>query len=124
MELTRVSGLRLLVDIVDLEEVDMVREVCRAAGVWRASEVRGLDGAEPREAVQSGVALERLVGRGEAGAKWDEVARRVARARGGANDVMGRRVRAGAFSRSNKALGRSEWTAAWDWSLVACTERG
>ena len=97
---------KFLVDIVDPEEVDMVREGCRAAGVWRVSEVRGLDGVELREAVQSGGALERRVGRGKAGAKWDEVVRRVARARGEANDVMGKRVRVGAGSRSSKALGR------------------
>ena len=70
-------------DIVEAEEVDMMREGCRAAGVWRVSEVRGLDGAELREAVQSGGALERLVGKGKAGSKWGEVVRRVARARGG-----------------------------------------
>ena len=115
---------KFLVDIVDTEEVDMVREGCRAAGVWRVSEVRGLDGAELREAAQSGGALERLVGRGKAGAKWGEVVRRVARARGGANDVMGRRVRVGAGSRSSKALGRWERTAAWDWSLVAWSVGG
>ena len=62
-----------LVDIVDHEEVDIVREGCRAAGVWRVSESRGLDGAEIREAAQSGGALERLVGRGKqvpSGVKW------------------------------------------------------
>ena len=59
-----------------------------------------------REAAQSGGALERLVGKGEADAKWDEVVRRVARARGGVSDVMGRRVRIGAGSRSSKTLGR------------------
>ena len=42
---------KFLVDIVDPEEVDMVREGCRDAGVWRVSEVRGLDGVELREAV-------------------------------------------------------------------------
>ena len=36
------------VDIVDAEEVDIVREGCRAAGVWRVSEIRGLDGADLR----------------------------------------------------------------------------
>ena len=66
-----------------------------------------------------GGALERLMGRGKAGAKWSEVMRRVARAMGGANDVMSRRVRVGAGSRSSKALGRWERTAAWNWSLVA-----
>ena len=45
--------------------------------------------------------------------------RRVARARGRANDVMGRRVRVGASSRSSQTLGRWERTAVWDWSLVA-----
>ena len=74
---------RFLVDMVDTDEVDMVREGCRAAGVWRVSEVRGLNGAELREAAQSGGSLERLVGKGRAGAKWGEVVRRVARARGG-----------------------------------------
>ena len=74
---------KFLVDIVDHEEVDMVREGCRAAGVWRVSEVRGLDGAELREVAQSGGALERLVGRGKSGAKWGKVVRRVTRARGG-----------------------------------------
>jgi ribonuclease HI len=115
---------RFLVDIVDTEEVDMVREGCRAAGVWRVSEVRGLDGAELREAAQSGGSLERLVGKGKAGAKWGEVMRRVARARGGTNDVMGRRVRVGAGSRSSRTLGRWERTAVWDWSLVAWSEGG
>ena len=115
---------RFLVDIVDIEEVDMVREGCRAAGVWRVSEVRGLDGVELREAAQSGGALERLVGKGKAGAKWGEVVRRVAIARGKASDVMGRRVRVGAGSRSSKTLGRWERTAAWDWSLVAWSEDG
>ena len=84
----------------------------------------GLDGAELREAVQSGGALERLVGRGKAGAKWGEVVRRVAKARGEANDVMGRRVRVGAGSRSSKALGRWERTVAWGRSLVAWAEGG
>ena len=84
---------KFLVDIIDPEEVDMVREERRAAGVWRVSEVRGLDGVQLREAIQSGWALERLVGRDKAGAKWGEAVRVVARARGGANAVMGRRVR-------------------------------
>ena len=88
------------------------------------SEVRGLDGAELREAAQSGGAPERLVGRGKAGAKWGEVVRRVVRARGGANNVTGRRVRVGASSRSSKALGKWERTAFWDWSLVAWSEGG
>ena len=64
---------KFLVDIVDPEEVDMVREGCKATGVWRVSEVQGLDGDEIREAAQSGGALERLVGRGKqvpSGVKW------------------------------------------------------
>ena len=113
-----------MVDIVEAEEVDMIREGCRAAGVWRVSEVRGFDGAELREAVQSGGALERLVGKGKAGSKWGGVVRRVARARGGTRDVMGRRVRIGAGSRSSRTLGRWERTAAWDWSLVAWAVNG
>ena len=62
------------------------------------------------------------MGKGKAGSKWGEVVRRVARARGGINDVnhvMGRRVRIGAGSRSSRTLGRWERTGAWDWSLVA-----
>jgi hypothetical protein len=64
---------KFLVDIVDPEEVDMVREGCRAAGVWRVSEVRGLDGAEPREAAQSGGALKGWWAEGRqvpSGVKW------------------------------------------------------
>ena len=110
---------KFLVDIVDAEEVDIVREGCRAAGVWRGSEVGELDGAELREAAQSGGALERLMGKGKAGAKLGVGVRRVVRARGGVSDVMGRRVRIGAGSRSSRTLGRWERTAAWDWSLVA-----
>ena len=83
------------------------------------SEVRGLDGAELRETIHSGGALERLVGKEKAGTKWGGVVRRVARARGGTNDAMGRRVRIGAGSRSSSALGRCERTVAWGWSLVA-----
>ena len=111
---------KFLVDIVEADEVDSMREGCRAAGVWRVSEVRRLDGAELREATQSVGALERMVGKGKADAKWGEVVkRRVARARGGAIDVMRRRVRADAGPRSSRALGGWERTAAWDWSLVA-----
>ena len=103
---------KFLVEIVEAEEMDMLREGCRAAGVWRVSEVRRLDGVELREAMQSGGAPERLVGKGKAGSKWDEVVKRVARARGGISDVTGRRVRIGAGSRSSSALGRWERTAA------------
>ena len=69
-----------LVDIVEAGEADMMRKGCRAAGIWRVSEVKGLDGAELRESMRSGGALERLVGKGKAGAKWGEfeVVRRVA----------------------------------------------
>jgi hypothetical protein len=45
----------------------MVREGCRAAEVWRVSELRGPDGARLREAVKPNGALERLVGKGKAG---------------------------------------------------------
>ena len=45
----------------------------RAAGVWRVSELRGLDGAGLRGAVELGGALERLVGKGKAGASWGEL---------------------------------------------------
>ena len=105
---------KFLADIVEVDEVGMVREGCSAAGIWRVSEVRELDGAELTESVQSGGALERLAGKGKAGAKWGKVVRRVSRARGGSNDVMGRRVRIGAGSKSSKTLGRWERTAAWD----------
>jgi hypothetical protein len=35
---------RFLVDLVEVDEVEMVREGCRAAEVWRVSELRSLDG--------------------------------------------------------------------------------
>ena len=47
-----------------------------------------------------GGALERLVGKGKAGARWSGVVRRVAHARGGRTDVMSKVVRVGAGSRS------------------------
>ena len=56
------EGDRFLVDLVE-----MVREGCRAVEVWRVSELRRLDGAGLREAMESGGALERLVGKGKAG---------------------------------------------------------
>ena len=37
------EGDRLLVDLVEADEVEMVREGCRAAEVWRVSELRSLD---------------------------------------------------------------------------------
>ena len=72
------KGDKFLVDLVEEDEVVMVREGCRAAEVWRVSELRSLDGASLREAVEPGGALERMVGRGKANRLWDEVARRVA----------------------------------------------
>ena len=93
-------------DIVEAEEVGTVRGGCRAAGVWGVGEVRGLGGAELREAVQSGGALGRLVGKGGAGTKWGGALRRVGRARGGINVAMGRRVQIDVGSRSSKTLGR------------------
>ena len=39
------EGDRFLVDLVGADEVEMVRDGCRAAGVWRISKLRGLDGA-------------------------------------------------------------------------------
>ena len=85
--------------------MEMVREGCRAAEVWRVSELRRLGGAGLREAVESGGALERLVGKGKAGTAWGEVTGRVAQVRGGRVDVMGRTVRAGAESRCSRPLG-------------------
>ena len=70
-------------------EADLMRKRCRAAGIWRVSEVRRLDGVEMGEAAQSEGALERPVDNGKAGTRWGEVVRRVARARGGDTDVMG-----------------------------------
>ena len=61
------EGDRFLVDLVEADEVEMVREGCRAAEVWRVSELRGLAGTELRETTGPGGALERLVGKGKAG---------------------------------------------------------
>ena len=77
-----------LVDLVEADEVEMVREGCRAAEVWRVNELRRLGGAGLREAVESGGALERLVGKCKAGKTWGEAVRRVAQVRGGRVDVM------------------------------------
>ena len=63
------SSDKFLVDLVEEDEVEMVREGCRAAAVFRVSELRKLDGAELREAIREGGASERLVGKGKAGAK-------------------------------------------------------
>ena len=54
---------RILIDLVEADEVEMVRGGCRAAKVWRVSELRRLGGAGLREAVEPGGALERLVGK-------------------------------------------------------------
>ena len=62
--------------------------------MWRASELRGLDGTRLRETAAPGGALEKLVGKGKAGKTWDEVMRRVAQVRGDRLDAMGRVVRA------------------------------
>ena len=50
-----------------------MREGRRAAEVWRVSELKRLDGAGLREAVEPGGALERLVGKGKARKAWGEV---------------------------------------------------
>merc|ERR1711966_558725 len=71
------EGDSFLVDLVEADEVEMVREGCRAAEVWRVSELRSLDGARLREAAEPGGALERLVGKGRAGRLWGTVVRRV-----------------------------------------------
>ena len=92
MQVYAYKGDRFLVDLVEADEVEMVREGCRAAEVWRVSELRSLDGARLREAAEPGGALERLVGKGRAGKAWGEVVRRVAQARGNRTDVMGRLV--------------------------------
>ena len=39
------EGDKFLVDLVEADEVEMAREGCRAAEVWRVSELRSLDGA-------------------------------------------------------------------------------
>ena len=60
------GGDKFLVDLAEGSEVKMIREGCRAAGVWRVSELRGLDGTELKESAQAGGALERLAGKGKA----------------------------------------------------------
>ncbi len=52
------EGDKFLVDLVEADEVEMVREGCRAAEVWRVSELRGLDGTRLREAVKPNGALD------------------------------------------------------------------
>ena len=99
------EGDRFLVDLVDADEVEIVREGGRAAKVWRVSELRGLDGTRLREATAPGGALERLVGKGKTGKTWGEMVRRAAQASGDRLDAMGRVVRTGARSRCNRPLG-------------------
>ena len=110
------EGDRFIVDLVEADEVEMVREGCRADEVWRVNELRGLDGTSLMEAAAPGGALEKLVGKGKAGKPWGEVVRRVAQVRGGRLDAMGRMVRAGAGSRCSKPLGpgaASHWVPGW-----------
>jgi hypothetical protein len=118
------EGDRFLVDLVEADEVEMVWEGCRAAEVWRVSELRGMYGTRMREAAKSDGALERLVGRGNAGKARGEAGRRVAQVRGGREDVMGRVVRTGAGSRCNKSLGAWMGPSVSDWSLAASTADG
>jgi hypothetical protein len=115
---------RFLVDVVEADEGEIVREGCRAAEVWRVSELRSLDGTRLKEAARPNGALERLVGRGKAGKVWDEVVRRVAQVRGDRVDEMGRTVRTGAGSRCSRPLGAWERSAVSDWSLAAWTVDG
>ena len=99
------EGDRFLVDLVETDEMEMAREGCTAAEVWRVSELGGLDGTRLREAAAPGGALERPVDKGKAGKTWGEVMRRVAQTRGGRLDAMGRVVRAEARSRCSRPLG-------------------
>ena len=46
------EGDRFLVDLVEGSEVEMMRDGCRAARVWRVSELRRLDGIEIRGAAR------------------------------------------------------------------------
>ena len=115
------EGDRFLVDLVEADEVEMVRGGFRAAEVWGVNELRGLDGTSLREAAAPGGALEKLVGKGKADKTWGEVMRRVAQVRGGRLDAMGRMVRAGAGSRCSRPLGAWARAAVNDWSLAAWT---
>ena len=103
------EGIGLFVDLVEAGGVEMVREGCRAAEVWMVSEMRNLDGAGLREAVEPGGALEKAgkgkAGKGKAGKAWGEVARRMTQVRGVRVGTMDRMVRAGAESRCNRPLG-------------------
>ena len=117
-------GDEFLVDLVEGSEVEMMREGCRAAGVWRVSELRGLDGTELRESAQAGGALERLAGRGKIGAQWGAVVRRVAHGKGRRYDAVGKRVKLGAGSKCGMKLGSWDRKAVCDWSLAAWAEGG
>ena len=98
--------------------------MCRAAGVWRVSELRGLDGTELRESAQAGGALERLAGRGKTGAQWGAVVRRVAHGKGRRCNAEGKRVQLGAGSMCEMKLGSWGRKAVCDWSLAAWAEGG
>ena len=88
------EGDRFLVDLVGADEVEMVREGCSAAEVWRVSQLRSPDGAGLRETAAPGGALEQLVGKGKAGKTCGEAVGRVAQVRGDRLGAMGRVVRA------------------------------
>ena len=112
------KGDRFLVDLVEGSEVEMMREGCRAAMVWRVSELRRLDGIEIREAALQGGALERLAGKGKAGHEWGVVARRVAHGKGRRSDESGRRVKLGAGSKCEMVVGEWDRRAVWDWGIA------
>ena len=59
---TKRKGDKFLVDLMEADEVEMMREGCRAAEIWRVSERRSLDGTSLRETVEPNGALS-----GEAG---------------------------------------------------------
>ena len=117
-------GDRFLVDLVEGSEVEMTREGCRAARVWRVSELRKLDGTEIREAARQGGALERLAGKGKKGHEWGVVARRVAHGKGRRSDEAGRRVKLEAGSKCEMVLGEWDRRAVWDWGIAAWAEGG
>ena len=137
------EGDAFLVDVVEEGEVEMVREGCRAAEVWRVSELRGLDGLGFSRAAQVGGSLERLVGKGSKGSQWGDVVRRASQFRGvqvrgssevkeswsrqagkNSTNVLGRMERVGARSKCSQKLGSWNRWAVWDWGLVAWAEGG
>ena len=85
------EGDAFLIDLVEEDEREMMREGCNAAEVWRVSEVRGLNQMHIREAAMAGGSMEKLAGKGKAGEAWGEVMRRVAAPRGSELDGEGRR---------------------------------